>query len=751
MAGQEFEIPFEQPDVSARRWQKEPPGTMPTAGETVTTEFQQAPSHAEDIAKTAAAQATLGAADILAFPATVGEGVEWAQGKLGYGREEEAKSPEEKGGTRARFLGIPGTSWPTQKAAEEDIKSNLPNTEYDPVKPTTEYAGTASRFASSSIPGKLSTLPERVVSGVTSGVSSELASDVAEFANLDASTDAPARFVGAVIGGLAGPKAAGIVRWAAFGNSQAEAALAKALAEDMKDGTSKMSPDKIRQAMESGAEPSIFDMAGPKTEALLEKYAGKSPEARAILKQVSDETRERSQTVGVRMADYIKGKFNFASDAAGLQKAEQQAGQIARDAVYGIAKADPAAQNIAMSPKMLELSRSKTIQQIMKDVSNKATDPDSGIIVPSAVQKPQISAPFYGVSTAEAKAASGGNLVFWDQVKQDIDDKIGAALRSGERGEARRLTRLKNQLVSELDASVPSYANARDLASETFGAANAPMAGFNFMKNISIFESQDVADALRKMNPDQRKLFAQGAASALVDMVQTKGISSVASRMNKGIFADRMKLALGNDTFNELYGRIQSENLMSKIKNLQAVEEPAKRLNLTGSGALVGGLGSLGLQKVIEWISHGSLDVDKAILAGTGAVVGALGERGFSAREAAIGNKVLTLARSGKPEDVKKLAELAAKNTEVKTFLDKVGDVLEEATYAYARSMPPPAYETRVEDRGARASGGRTTSSAAEALLRDLKRRKVMMANKTEQMLSLPDDAVVQALEAAKR
>ena len=750
MAGQEFEIPFEQPDVSARRWQKEPPGAIPAAGETVTTEFQQAPSHAEDIAKTAAAQATLGAADIGALPATIGQGVEWIQEKAGYGREDEGKTPEERAGFRARAFGIPGTSWPTQKAMEEDIKTKLPYAQYEPFYPSSEYVGSASRFAASSVPGKLATLPERLVSGVTSGVASEAASDISEALNMDPSTDAPARFVGALVGSIAGPKVAGAIRWTTMGNAQAETALARALAEDLKDGTARMTPAQIDEAYKSGATPSVFDMAGPKTEAMLEKYAGKSPEARQVLKQIADETRDRSATVGQQITDFIQSKFKTSLDAAGLQKAEQQAGQIARDAVYGIAKADPAAQNLAMSPKLLELSRSKTIQQIMKDVSGKATDPDSGIIVPSAVQKPQINAPFYGVSTAEAKAASGGNLVFWDQVKQDLDDKIGAALKSGERGEARRLTKLKNQLVKELDATVPSYANARDLASETFGAANAPAAGYNFMKNISIFEAQDMADAFKKMSKDQRELFSQGAASALTEMVQTKGISAVAKRMNQGILAERMKLALGADTFNELYGRIQAENVMSKIRGLEAAQDAVAK-HPSAIGASVGAIGSLGVQKIAELVAHGPFDANTAAVMMGGAAVGALAERAFTAREAAIGNKVLALAKSGKPEDVKRLAELAAKNAEVKTFLDKVGDILEEGTYAYARSMPPPAYETRVGDRGARATGGRTASTAAAQLLRDLKRRKVMMANKTEQMLSLPDDAVVQALDAAKR
>lgn len=72
---------------------------------------------------------------------------------------------------------------------------------------------------------------------------------------------------------------------------------------------------------------------------------------------------------------------------------------------------------------------------------------------------------------------------------------------------------------------------------------------------------------------------------------------------------------------------------------------------------------------------------------------------------------------------------------------------------AVAPQIPAYIEEKRQADGGrvGHASGGKAGVMTAEGLLRDLKRRKVMMANKTEQMLSLPDDAVVQALDAAKR
>lgn len=66
----------------------------------------------------------------------------------------------------------------------------------------------------------------------------------------------------------------------------------------------------------------------------------------------------------------------------------------------------------------------------------------------------------------------------------------------------------------------------------------------------------------------------------------------------------------------------------------------------------------------------------------------------------------------------------------------------------------PSQYDYPKEASGGRvqrAYGGKVGVLTAQSLLSDLKRRKIMLANKTEQMLSLPDDAVVQALDAAKR
>jgi hypothetical protein len=80
-------------------------------------------------------------------------------------------------------------------------------------------------------------------------------------------------------------------------------------------------------------------------------------------------------------------------------------------------------------------------------------------------------------------------------------------------------------------------------------------------------------------------------------------------------------------------------------------------------------------------------------------------------------------------------------------YLGRAGTALTATTRS---QIPMASRGYNQEDREGRARGGRT-GSKAEQLFRDLKRRKIMISNKTEQMLSMPDDVIVQALDAAKR
>jgi len=118
--------------------------------------------------------------------------------------------------------------------------------------------------------------------------------------------------------------------------------------------------------------------------------------------------------------------------------------------------------------------------------------------------------------------------------------------------------------------------------------------------------------------------------------------------------------------------------------------------------------------------------------------------------------------QSGPEFDLGRAKFLTARGPEIQGYksgfqkaLDRQAALRPLQTIAPSLAGRIPGYVESLQEssggRVGRKSGGRTGVMTAEALLRDLKRRRVMLASKTEHMLSLPDDAIVQALDAAKR
>ena len=71
---------------------------------------------------------------------------------------------------------------------------------------------------------------------------------------------------------------------------------------------------------------------------------------------------------------------------------------------------------------------------------------------------------------------------------------------------------------------------------------------------------------------------------------------------------------------------------------------------------------------------------------------------------------------------------------------------------AGANAVPAVNLDTQREDGGRieRKSGGSVIDKAADALVGETMRNQKLLAHHTEQMLSMPDDAIVQALKIAR-
>jgi hypothetical protein len=195
---------------------------------------------------------------------------------------------------------------------------------------------------------------------------------------------------------------------------------------------------------------------------------------------------------------------------------------------------------------------------------------------------------------------------------------------------------------------------------------------------------------------------------------------------------------------------------LSKIGNAKIV--PSKTLdNLVDNNmfTLLYGRATGALSDTIVGALAGHALEGATNIAGAGPVGGALSLLGVGKRAIpAVFNKANDWVFGGTREEaIKKLQAAASDPKLMQALLNKPEpngwSRLGNALLSVAGRSALPTVEQ--PSREGRKSGGKVGGLTAESLLRDLKRRQVMLASKTEHMLSLPDDAVVQALDAAKR
>jgi len=756
------EYNWAEPDVKpTRRWSSDIPATeaAPSAGVGTEYLYNVPSSIGEDVRKSMASQAKYIPGDIASIVGGAGELMDVAKAKaakyvigypaeyLGYAKPGTAEAIEkemapEQGAVTNSIFGVP---FPTPYGMEEVTRAITPSSlEYEPQTAAGKLAGSATRVgggmaltgglgaltkapevieAATSVPSAvkelLGTAGKTAVKegsvGAVSGAASELAGQAAEQTGFD-QVDPYARFLGGTIGLAGGHLMSRGVRYL-LPDVEGQAKLVKAMGEDFATGQSKISPDDLQKMIDNGYKPTPWDVVGPRGEALLEKMGFKTPESKAAIKKLNEEMMARKDAAAGNVSSYLEDKvMGTQLDAPALQSKIEAENKIQTGKIYDLANSSMNAQNV-FSPKLRDLMQVDDFKKAMKVADSVASDPELGIKV--------------GTN-------SPPNLMYWDQVKRNLDDQISTAMRGGSKDEARRLLGLKGRLVNELDSIVPEYANARNAASEAFGSSSAIESGYNSMKNMSAFKASDFFDLRKKLNPEQQELMATGAASYIKEIINEKGLDKFLKLVDSPSISSRARAVLGDDRFDKLVGNARIENTLAKVGKVGA-KDTANGLGMwEGVGGAMGALAQgVGTQTL-------SLNLAAGFLGGAIASAAAKGTLNFAQNRVA--NSVVKLMASNDPAKLEKLASMAQKDYAVSSMLDKIGDLSQKALLLNSRVNPP--YES---ERQGHKAGGKVGGLTAESLLRDLKRRQVMLASKTEHMLSLPDDAVVQALDAAKR
>jgi len=760
--------------------------------------FEGPPSKGSDVAKTVGSQFGLGiAADIPATPSIVpmvyGAVKSGVQKAYDYARdlagllpenktyadvqrdraaEEAATTPDEvksgdfvQMGTTTfnprvppKYQSKPGKPilYPTSQYFEREAKDVAPSLDYEPFYNESKLAGSAARFAGSAAVGPFTGAAKRIGMAAISGLASEVAGQAAAQNGYEDYENA-ARIIGSFAGLPVGYGLAKATKWATMTGATAREELAQAIAEDLRTNEAAMTPDQLHEAYQNGLSPMVYDMAGPRTRAVLKKYGMDNPLAQEYAGELNKNIAARTKTADLGFGKDLETIMGAPIDPVNVANAEKRIGEETRSKLYKFIEATPEAQAVKITPELNDLNQSDTMKKVFAQVESHATDPKSGIIVPQVIKgKPATPQSFKPTDRGmvEIKATAGtpdkiisGNLAYYDEAKRVLDGLISNAADATKpnMAEVARLQKLKTQLTKSLDNAVPGYETVRDKASETFNAASAPQAGYNFMKNMDIFKADELAQSLTKYTKEQRADFASGSAAYLRKMLNDKGIDAVANFMNKEDSVARLKLALGNEAFDDIYGRVQSQALMAKADTLNVTAQSAKQSPLgeiikskPSVGALIGYLTSEGTVNSSEF---------PIILKGAAIAAGVTGGLVINAREAAIGLKIMKLAKSTDPEDWRQIGQMARENKNAVGFLSKMSNYFDGATLNLVRAAPPPEYDTRPE----RARGGSVIDKRADSLINETMRNRKLNSDHTEHMLSMPDDAIVQALNIAKQ
>jgi len=558
--------------------------------------------------------------------------------------------------------------------------------------------------------GKLAT---KLLRGATSVLGVEAADTAADYAGLtDPTTRTALSMLGGITGGGVGEMAVrgkNVVGNIVDPTQAANERIAQVIKQAREEGRAPTDAE-IQQALASNAPLTAYDLAGERSPELVNP-AATGPERDALL-QINKAIQDRGAAAFGRVNDGLDNILGRKVDAGETRaKISEQQG-IDNKANYEKALSDPLAANME-SPTVMKLKDNPLIQGAYNDA----------------------------VKTLGGYSPS---LKFWDQVKRNLDDASNAAFRRGEGNLGSDLSTVRNQLRDDLKSQNPTYADALSGASDFFKAKNAVDAGYKYASKFNTFDAAQVRQAISKFSPDQLALFQEGFVSALKDKAQG-GADKLLTGLDKASSVGKL-----NDVFPSKNGtqarQIQS---MVDLENMTRDVDTIKLAQNLGESSQAGA-GNRMLEFAVSGASGLGLGAFQGPTTGTIAALGTFlateATRGvLSAAQKNVARQVAETLASGDAGKIAELSKLAETTPAVKTTLQKL-----EPFLAHTALTMTGVNAANANQRPQRASGGSVIDKKADALVSESLRNQKLIANHTEQMLSMPDDAVMQALHVAR-
>lgn len=439
--------------------------------------------------------------------------------------------------------------------------------------------------------------------------------------------------------------ATGTVRGAINADAEAARRVQAALTRDAAVGGGQLDKAGLAAAQAAGQPVRVADMGGETTRALARSAANTSPEGRQALQGA---TSGRFETQGPRAVEFVQRLTGSKGDAGATLESLKAAARTANRGAYGRAYAQGAAN--VWDDTLATIAQAPAVQAEIRDATRRSANKAAAQGF-RPVQNPFVVA---ADGSLEMKPGVSPSLQFWDVVKQGLDDQVDRLKRAGGGGEIGDVTELRNALRNHLDKLVPSYSVARRGAAAAFDAEDALEAGQKFV--TSNMANNDARRAFAKMSGPERKMFAEGFASSLIEQINRTGDRRNVINQIWGTARarERIEIALGRDKARELEAFVNVESVMDTL-----------RAAVSGNSTTARQLAEIGLAGGGATYSLGSGDPNAMAY---GLLLAGL-SRGQRAIDARVAKRVAEMLISEDPAMIQKASRIVASN---KTLLESV-------------------------------------------------------------------------------
>lgn len=172
------------------------------------------------------------------------------------------------------------------------------------------------------------------------------------------------------------------------------------------------------------------------------------------------------------------------------------------------------------------------------------------------------------------------NLQFWDYTKRLMDDKVRQAIRAGQGQKARTLTRLTEQLRTELDRLAPEYRAARDAWSGPTSYLDAVESGRGILSRTE--SAEEMIANFRTLSAADRQGYREAAVSSIIGKMSSDPakLGDMTKYLRSPAMREKVLAMMPNDQARQAWQRrldfeVQSSEMVNRARGNSAT---ARRL-----------------------------------------------------------------------------------------------------------------------------------------------------------------------------